>query len=100
MKGYNRRQHHNSGRAQRIDAHRARKRQEREELRKAGIAEAKETILSELKGLLEKYGAELGDSGMYEVEGMEVTFDNGNRISYKRCTINALNVMDYEKELE
>lgn len=44
MKGYNRRQHHNSGRAQRIDAHRARKRQEREELRKAGIAEAKETI--------------------------------------------------------
>lgn len=58
----------------------------------------KTAFLSELKGLLEKYGAELGDGGMYEVEGMEVTFDNGNRISYKHCTINALNVMDYEKE--
>lgn len=55
-------------------------------------------FLSELKGLLEKYGAELGDSGMYEIEGMEVTFDNGDRIRYKYCTINALNVMNYEKE--
>lgn len=44
MKGYNRRQHYNSGRAQRIAANRERKRQEREELRKAGIAEAKETL--------------------------------------------------------
>lgn len=44
MKGYSRRQHHNSGRAQRIAANRERKRQEREELRKAGIAEARETI--------------------------------------------------------
>lgn len=44
MKGYNRRQHHNSGRAQRIVANRERKRQEREELRKAGIAEAKEAL--------------------------------------------------------
>lgn len=58
----------------------------------------KTAFLSELKELLEKYGAELGDSGMYEVEGMEVTFDNGNRVRYKHCTINALNVMDYEKE--
>lgn len=44
MKGYNRRQQHNSGRAQRIAANRERKRQKREELRKAAIAEAKETI--------------------------------------------------------
>lgn len=44
MKGYNRRQHHNSGRAQRIAANRERKRQKREELRKAAIAEARETI--------------------------------------------------------
>lgn len=44
MKSYNRRQHHNSGRAQRIAAKRERKRQEREELRKAAIAEAKEAI--------------------------------------------------------
>lgn len=58
----------------------------------------KTAFLSELKGLLEKYGAELGDSGMYEIEGMEVTFDNGTRIRYKHCTINALNVMDYDKE--
>lgn len=58
----------------------------------------KAAFLSELKGLLEKYGAELGDSGVYEVEGMEVTFDNGSRICYKHCTINALNIMDYEKE--
>ena len=57
----------------------------------------KTAFLSELKGLLEKYGAELGDSGMYEIEGMEVTFDDGNRIRYKHCTINALNIMDYEK---
>lgn len=58
----------------------------------------KTAFLSELKGLLEKYGAELGDSGMYEIEGMEVTFDNGDRIRYPHCTINALNMMDYEKE--
>lgn len=58
----------------------------------------KTAFLSELRGLLEKYGAELGDSGMYEIEGMEVTFDDGNRIRYKHCTINALNIMDYEKE--
>lgn len=58
----------------------------------------KTAFLSELKGLLEKYGAELGDSGMYEIEGMEVTFDNGDRIRYKHCTINALNIMDYEKD--
>lgn len=57
----------------------------------------RDAFLSELKGLLEKYGAELGDSGMYEIEGMEVTFDNGDRIRYKHCTINALNIMDYEK---
>lgn len=44
MKGYNRRQQHNGGRAQRIAANRERKRQEREELRKEGIAEAKEAI--------------------------------------------------------
>lgn len=44
MKGYNRRQRHNSGRAQRIAANRERKRQERKELRKAAIAEAKEAI--------------------------------------------------------
>lgn len=44
MKGYNRRQQHNSGRAQRIAANRERKRQEREELRKAAIAEAKEAL--------------------------------------------------------
>lgn len=44
MKGYNRRQQHNSGRAQRIAANRECKRQEREELRKAGIAEAKEAL--------------------------------------------------------
>ena len=44
MKGYNRRQQHNSGRAQRIAANKERKRQEREELRKAAIAEAKEMI--------------------------------------------------------
>lgn len=58
----------------------------------------KTAFLSELKGLLEKYGAELGDSGMYEIGGMEVTFDNGDRIRYKHSTINALNIMDYEKE--
>lgn len=57
----------------------------------------KTAFLSELKGLLEKYGAELGDSGMCEIEGMEVTFDNGDRIRYMHTTINALNVMDYEK---
>lgn len=44
MKGYNRRQNHNSGRAQRIAANRERKRQKREELRKAAIAEAKEAL--------------------------------------------------------
>lgn len=44
MKGYNRRQHHNGGRAQRIAANRERKRQEREELHKAGIVEAKEAL--------------------------------------------------------
>lgn len=44
MKGCNRRQQHNSGRAQRIAANRERKRQEREELRKAAIAEARETL--------------------------------------------------------
>lgn len=44
MKGYNRRQHHNSGRAQRIASNRERKRKEREALRKAAIAEAKEII--------------------------------------------------------
>lgn len=58
----------------------------------------KTAFLSELKRLLEKYGAELGDSGIYEIEGMEVTFDNGDRIRYQHCTINALNIMDYEKE--
>lgn len=62
------------------------------------LVDPKTAFLSELKGLLEKYGAELGDSGMYEVEGMEVTFDNGSRVRYKHCTINALNVMDYEKD--
>lgn len=60
--------------------------------------DSKTAFLSELKGLLEKYGAELGDSGVYEIEGMEVTFDNGDRIRYKHCTINALNIMDYENE--
>lgn len=44
MKGYNRRQQRNSGRAQRIAANRERKRQKREELRKAGIAEVKEAL--------------------------------------------------------
>lgn len=44
MKGYNRRQQRNSGRAQRIAANRERKRQKREELRKADIAEAKEAL--------------------------------------------------------
>lgn len=44
MKGYNRRQQHNSGRAQRIAANREHKRQTREELRKAGIVEAKEAL--------------------------------------------------------
>lgn len=54
----------------------------------------KTAFLSELKDLLEKYGAELGDCGMYKIEGMEVTFDNGDRIRYPHITINALNVMD------
>lgn len=58
----------------------------------------RDVFLSELKRLLEKYGAELGDSGIYEIEGMEVTFDSGDRIRYQHCTINALNIMDYEKE--
>lgn len=44
MNGYNRRQHRNGGRAQRIAANKERKRQEREKQRKAGITEAKETI--------------------------------------------------------
>ena len=44
MKGYNRRQQRNGGRAQRIAANRERKSQEREGLRKAGIAEAKEAL--------------------------------------------------------
>lgn len=57
----------------------------------------KTAFLLELKGLLEKYGAELGDSGMYEIEGMEVTFANGDRICYMHTKINALNIMDYEK---
>lgn len=58
----------------------------------------KTAFLSELKELLEKYGAELGDCGIYEIEGMEVTFDNGDRIRYPHITINALNIMDYDKE--
>lgn len=62
------------------------------------LIDSKTAFLSELKGLLEKHGAELGDSGMYEIEGMEVTFDNGDRIRYKHSTINALNIMDYDKE--
>lgn len=70
----------------------------KEELEVVESYDPKTAFLSELKGLLEKYGAELGDSGVYEIEGMEVTFDNGNRIRYKHCTINALNIMDYEKE--
>lgn len=69
-----------------------------EELEIVESYDPKTAFLSELRGLLEKYGAELGDSGMYEIEGMEVTFDNGDRIRYKHCTINALNIMDYEKE--
>lgn len=44
MKGYNRRWRCNSGREQQMAASMERKRQEREELRKAAIAEAKETI--------------------------------------------------------
>lgn len=70
----------------------------KEELEVVESYDPKTAFLSELKGLLERYGAELGDSGVYEIEGMEVTFDNGNRIRYKHCTINALNIMDYEKE--
>lgn len=44
MKGYNRRQNRNGGRAQRIAANRERKRQERERLRKEGIEEAKNVL--------------------------------------------------------
>lgn len=58
----------------------------------------KTAFLSELKDLLARYGAELGDGGTYKVAGMEVTFDNGERIRYKHSTINADNIMDYEEE--
>ncbi len=44
MKGYNRRQNRNGGRAQRIAANRERKRQEREALHKEAIEEAKEIL--------------------------------------------------------
>lgn len=60
--------------------------------------DSKTAFLSELKDLLARYGAELGDGGTYKVAGMEVTFDNGERIRYKHSTINADNIMDYEEE--
>ena len=44
MRGYNRRQNRNGGRAQRIAANRERKRKERERLRKEGIEEANRVL--------------------------------------------------------
>lgn len=82
MKGYNRRQHHNSGRAQRIAANRKRKRQEREGLRKAAIAEAKETIQFTNKyprAIFNWYGLEVPASFVKSIM-QEYLKDNGEEV--------------------
>lgn len=59
----------------------------------------KTAFLTELQALLRKYDARIGDSGIYEIEGVEITFgDDTPRVRYGHSTITADNVMDFDKE--
>lgn len=56
-------------------------------------------FLTRLQSLLREFDAEIGDSGITRIEGVEITFgDNTPCIRYKHCTLNADNIMDFDKE--
>ena len=63
------------------------------------IIDAKTAFLTRLQSLLREFDAEIGDSGIRFLEGMEITFgDETPCVRYKHCTINAYNIMDFDKE--
>ncbi|MDE6246656.1 MAG: hypothetical protein K2M41_02285 [Muribaculaceae bacterium] len=56
-------------------------------------------FLTRLQTLLREFDAEIGDSGIRFLKGMEITFGTDTpRIRYNHCTINADNIMDFDKE--
>ena len=56
-------------------------------------------FLTRLQSLLREFDAEIGDSGIRLLKGMEITFGTDTpRIRYNHCTINADNIMDFDKE--
>ncbi len=66
------------------------------------LIDNKTAFLSELKGLLEKYGACIYD---YEQYKLIIDFDNGDSVSWywgnkpiRECALTADNIMDYDKE--
>ena len=57
----------------------------------------KTAFLTELKELMEKYGVKaMQDSGMYEIEGMEILFEDDSRILFP-SDITPSNIFDYDK---
>ena len=56
-------------------------------------------FLTRLQSLLREFDAEIGDSGIRFLKGMEITFGTDTpRIRYNHCTINADNIMDFDME--
>ena len=56
-------------------------------------------FLTRLRSLLREFDAEIGDSGIRFLKGMEITFGTDTpRIRYNHCTINADNILDFDKE--
>ena len=56
-------------------------------------------FLTRLQSLLREFDAEIGDSGIRFLKGMEITFGTDTPyIRYNHCTINADNIMDFDKE--
>ena len=63
------------------------------------LLDVKTAFLSRLQSLLKEFDAEIGDSGIRFLKGMEITFGTDTpRIRYNHCTINADNIMDFDKE--
>ena len=61
----------------------------------------KTAFLRELQALLRKYDAEIGDSGITRLEGVEIAFgDDTPCVRYKHCTLNADNIMDFDKKID
>lgn len=67
--------------------------------RHTDTTDRKTLFLRQLRQLLREFDASLGDCGIYELEGMEAEFGNGNdRIRWESSVITADNIMDLREE--